>query len=83
MFDFYLLAIFVIEDDKTAVKTTRPVSMLTPKGAEKVIQVTETNVIQVPDQDDTEAFFASTSTPENIEVTVDDFDHIFLESANL
>lgn len=32
--------------------------------------------------DDAAAFFTPTATREDIEVTSDDFDHIFIESAN-
>ena len=40
-------------------------------------KVTDTKVIQVPDQDDAAEFFTPTATQEDIEVTSEDFDHIF------
>ena len=46
-------------------------------------KVTDTKVIQVPDQDDAAEFFTPTATQEDIEVTSEDFDHIFIESANM
>ena len=50
---------------------------------EEEAKVTATAVIQVPDQDDAAEFFRPTSTQENIEVTDEDFDHIFIESSNV
>lgn len=68
------------EDVKTPVSKSRPAAAATSqKKSEAKI---ETKVIQVPDMDDAAAFFTPTATREDIEVTSDDFDHIFIESAN-
>lgn len=43
----------------------------------------EGNVVQVPDMDDAAEFFAPQSTQEEIEVTSEDFDHLFVYSADM
>ena len=73
-------ALYYTEDAKTPVSKARPASAATtPKKPEAKV---ETTVVQVPDMDDAASFFTPTAKQEDIEVTSDDFDHIFIESAN-
>lgn len=46
-------------------------------------QTVSSTVVKVPEMDDAAEFFASTSLRENIELTSEDFDDIFMQSANL
>ena len=76
----YMMTTYYTEDAKTPVSKARPASAATtPKKPEAKV---ETTVVQVPDMDDAASFFTPTAKQEDIEVTSDDFDHIFIESAN-
>lgn len=84
------LCVMPAEDDKTPTKAgQRPASMLISKrpGSTKSKEETATPaaavVVKVPDQDDAEDFFTPTATVEYVEVTSEDFDDIFFDSANL
>ncbi|XP_067938256.1 supervillin-like [Watersipora subatra] len=72
------------EDGKTPPKSPvkKSQSTLATSKAETP-KVTETAVVRVPEQDDAAEFFALSSTQEDIDVSADDFDHIFMDSGKV
>lgn len=71
---------FVIEDEKKIPIKTRPETLQPPKS-EPMPQ--ESSTVQVPDMDIANEFFTPKATQESIEVTSDDFDHLYIYSADV
>lgn len=75
--------IWFTEDGKRTPVKVRPESLQVPKMEKEPGAKVEGNVVQVPDMDDAAEFFAPQSTQEEIEVTSEDFDHLFVYSADM
>ena len=79
---FHQVSPSAAEDAKTPIRR-RPESSSSKAAVEDNSEESKPTVVQVPEMDDVAEFFTPQSTQDNIEVTSDDFDHLFVYSAQM